>query len=477
MRGGSMVHLLWLMLLGAAGGGFGSLLSEPAWGVRQTGGASVCMALDRSASMVGVEGFLGGYGASKMAEMARAARDFAERASTAGNRMAVVSFASDASVDAPLGSSFGGIQSAISRVGDLAITRPGDTYLHDGLDAARRVMRGAPGRRFVLLFTDGMPVVDGMTGDEGLALGLAAARQLRASGVRLVAVGTGDALTDYLAELTGDPGLVFRADPGSFSRAFEQAQQAITGLMDSSTAGRALLPATSCAVGIRCGLAALGALLAMGIGLALLGGRGVGALGIALAALAVFTVGTAAAAMADMRDVGAGAATLTWACLAGLAGGALAILSGQGRAARAAALTGLGCLIFGALAGRGGGGSGRAFSAALHWGGAGAGLAVALPLARRLRLSIRGRQIWLDEGVRLSLEECPLASSSPDGSVGIVVRSTVEQSTLGLMNCSLAPWEVLGEPGTSALTPPGAVVPLVEGLVVRIAGQEARVIG
>jgi hypothetical protein len=126
-----------------------------------------------------------------------------------------------------------------------------------GLQAAASALSQAQGDKYILLFTDGMP--------DSQADALAAGAGCLSGGMRIVAVGTGDANTGYLAQLTHDPGLVFPANVGQFGHAFQRAAKAIYSrqLVESDPSGTGLFLGV-----VRIAIWTL--LLAIGIGLGLI---------------------------------------------------------------------------------------------------------------------------------------------------------------------------------------------------------------
>ena len=109
------------------------------------------------------------------------------------------------------------------------------------------------------MFTDGYP--------DSESAACSAARQARNHGIQIIAIGTGDADLQLLANVTSDPNLVLWADPGEIAQAFEDAQAMIakTSLVDAQ-AGTAL-PILILRVGLWTSL------LASGLGLALIAGQ------------------------------------------------------------------------------------------------------------------------------------------------------------------------------------------------------------
>jgi hypothetical protein len=78
----------------------------------------------------------------------------------------------------------------------------------------------------ILLFTDGMPTAAEESRDPRRDT-LQAAAECRKRGLKILVIATGDAVIDYLGELTADPRLVFRAEAGDFDKAFQKAEEVV----------------------------------------------------------------------------------------------------------------------------------------------------------------------------------------------------------------------------------------------------------
>ena len=193
----------------------------------ETKSSSIALLIDTSGSM---------RDDNKMSEVKRAASEYVgKQAGVQGIvGLAVVRFSSDAQTVSPLSTDTAAHQRAIS-----SFRADGATEMADGLEEAARALSGTESgvARTILLFTDGQP------GSNQESLGNAQARtrvvaeRLRASGVRLLAVGTSDSDAGFLASLTGDNSLVFPTDAGSFAQAFGRADQKIKQLFSSSSSG------------------------------------------------------------------------------------------------------------------------------------------------------------------------------------------------------------------------------------------------
>lgn len=206
---------------------------------------AVALAIDCSGSMAG----------PKLFEVQSAALQFVRRQDLSKNKIAVVTFGSQAHVRAELTSTLMPLEQALQ-----TLVPGGSTRMDLGLQVAAGQLRRTSARHAILLFTDGMP--------DSQAAALRAAQSARGLGIRIVAVATDDADTDFLAHITGDRSLVFWASSGQFDEAFRRAERAIYSVVESSP--------TTGEYGFGYALLRIGgwtALLALGIGLALLIGQ------------------------------------------------------------------------------------------------------------------------------------------------------------------------------------------------------------
>jgi len=176
----------------------------------------VCLLIDCSGSMAG----------TKFWEVKKAAKQFVQKYASEGS-IAVVGFETNAHLASQPTGEVAVLNHAIDR-----LVIGSSTAMHKGIAAAERQFSGT-GSRYLILFTDGMP--------DSEVEALRAAKEARARGITIVALGTPDAKREYLQRLTGDPSLCFEASVGKFGEAFHQAGQAISGLLETS-GGRAHLP-------------------------------------------------------------------------------------------------------------------------------------------------------------------------------------------------------------------------------------------
>lgn len=206
-------------LLGGILGGF--LIPRPAPQTAATPQrAAIALVIDASGSM---------DEQNKLSEVKRAAWDFVLRQDPQTTQIAVIGFGSQAHLESPLSSNRRALLEAIERIQDGGGTMMAEG-LQTGLDALSQTDVST---RSILLFTDGVPGSTVMPERVARRRALAVAEQIRAQGVRLVAVGTEDANMNFLAELTGSRELVFSTTSGRFDEAFRQAEQTIKQLFGS----------------------------------------------------------------------------------------------------------------------------------------------------------------------------------------------------------------------------------------------------
>ena len=243
-------------LLGAIGCLIGALLGEGFLGATRPPKAvrpprALSLLIDCSGSMKG----------PKLKEVKQAAIAFAQRQDRERDRIAVLGFDSRAWLATGLTRSPKTVEGAIQ----VLTAENGSTAMDTGLQAAQLALHDASGERNILLFTDGEP--------DQVRRTLRAAEACRAQGIRIVAVATGHADTEFLARLTGDPpdpALVFHAKAGDYGEVFQQAAQVIYGpgaIVESASEGDSSLEQKLFRSG------GWTALLALGISLALMAGQ------------------------------------------------------------------------------------------------------------------------------------------------------------------------------------------------------------
>ncbi|BAY95336.1 MULTISPECIES: vWA domain-containing protein [unclassified Tolypothrix] len=191
----------------------------------------------------------------KLTEVKTAATKFVERRNLTEDKLAVVSFGLEIKTATSLTDDANTLKSAIASLSEV-----GGTPMAQGLDAAVAELQSTSLRRNILLFTDGLP--------DSQVLASFSAQSVRSQRINLIAVATGDADTNYLAQLTGDRSLVFYANSGQFDQAFRNAEAAIyKQLVESEPIGNYGVIYSTLRIG------GWTAFLAMGIALALIMGQ------------------------------------------------------------------------------------------------------------------------------------------------------------------------------------------------------------
>ena len=213
---------------------------------------ALCLLIDSSGSMISGSGSEAGRWNNKMEEVQAAAVDFVRRQNFSNGRIAVVAFDSNAYPTSPQTDKVTQLEQAIQSL------RPtGSTAMDLGFNMAMRQLAESPSdERTILLFTDGVP------DDPDAALH--AAQMCRDNKIKLIAIATGDANTNYLAQITGDRKLVFPVSGGNFGEAFKQAEKVIYGgsLVESSSSQRSMW-SSMLLIGAWTALLALGTSLAL----------------------------------------------------------------------------------------------------------------------------------------------------------------------------------------------------------------------
>jgi Ca-activated chloride channel family protein len=178
---------------------------------------AICLIIDVSGSMEGMP----------LAEVKQAANDFASRRDMSLDTLALVIFSSDASVPVPFTQNAENILVAID-----SLVADGGTNFEAAMRRSQEVLRTVSGNKSIVLFTDGENTVGSARSARNIA------RDLRAQGVNIFAIATGDANTWYLSSLTGAWNRVIWARDGQFEQAFAKAEEMIysRGLMDAGGA-------------------------------------------------------------------------------------------------------------------------------------------------------------------------------------------------------------------------------------------------
>ncbi len=237
--------VIWFAGFGALGCTLAAIVGEAWLALTRTSPplepVSICLLLDTSGSMSGGE----------LEEMKQVARDFVGRQDLSLNYLSVVGFDNWARRFSSLSQDSGVLLNAIDGL-EIGVS----TNMSDGLREARATLTDAPGDRYILLFTDGVPNSPHDT--------LRESERCREQGTQVLAVATGTADVFYLAQVTSDPLLVFPAQVGQFEQAFQNAEQAILS--------RQLVESDPSGAGTAFGVMRIGAwtlLLAVGVGLSL----------------------------------------------------------------------------------------------------------------------------------------------------------------------------------------------------------------
>jgi pSer/pThr/pTyr-binding forkhead associated (FHA) protein/uncharacterized protein YegL len=186
----------------------------------------VAMVIDTSGSM---------RDENKLEEVKRAAIAFVQRQANSATGVALVEFSTNASTVQPLTRDVSALSSTINELEANGGTNIGAAVIEGGRALAADDARNVPSS--LLLFTDGRPDVSGESEAQGKRRAIGAAEQVRAAGVKIIAIGTEDADANFLAELTGSRDLVFSTTAGAFDEAFQKADKKIRQIFQSGGAG------------------------------------------------------------------------------------------------------------------------------------------------------------------------------------------------------------------------------------------------
>lgn len=192
---------------------------------------------------------------NKLQEVKTAATNFVQRQDLSKNPIAVVGFGDYAQIGTPLTSDQTTLENAIANLSDGGLT---DMRL--GLENAISQVENSDITRNILLFTDGLP--------NSVPDALNTAQLAKSNQINLIAVATGDADTNFLTQVTGDPNLIFYASSGNFDLAFQKAEEAIYSrqLVESDDSGNYGVVYGAFRIGGWTSLLALGTSLAIIIG-------------------------------------------------------------------------------------------------------------------------------------------------------------------------------------------------------------------
>jgi Ca-activated chloride channel family protein len=161
----------------------------------------------------------------KLTEVKTAASRFIERRDLQKDQLAVVSFGGEIKTATPLTQDANTLKNAVD-----TLSESGGTPMAEGIDAALGELQTTALNKNIILFTDGVP------DDPNLAYN--SALVTTKTGVKLIAVATGDADVSYLTQITGDRSLVFYANSGQFEQAFRNAEAAIYKQLVGSNSGK-----------------------------------------------------------------------------------------------------------------------------------------------------------------------------------------------------------------------------------------------
>ena len=305
-----MIGIALGMIGGGLAGGLGQTIYS-GWGGEAP--QNIVVLADTSGSMTG----------RPLRELKDSARTFVQASGGQRVLFGIVSFGTESTILSPLTDSNTSIVAAIDR-----LETSGGTNMLDGLRDAGSLLLDKQGKNAILLFTDGSPttkpdIIDkcvrrkGMTEEEWLLLmykylslprserafgsesgveqmdsdqkatatekklaeavlrdaldqtcqqTISEAGRCRAMGIRVVAVGTGEADRAFLEKLTGNSANVLFADPGTLSSAFMQAQRILFQEERTSLSVKGVLTRTLC-------WAIAGMVLASGQGIAMRSGK------------------------------------------------------------------------------------------------------------------------------------------------------------------------------------------------------------
>ncbi|MHC4416354.1 MAG: VWA domain-containing protein [Planctomycetota bacterium] len=221
-----------MALLGAVGAAAGAVLAEALFlgdAPQPPVPRKICLLFDISGSMGETVTRASGEGSiTQLDALKQAARDFVERQDFSLDAMGLAVFASGAHLVTGLGHDAQVLQNSIG-----GLNANGGTNLGRGLDVAARALEGETDERWILLFSDGKPETSS-TDESAEAAALSAAARAREAGIRIVAIGTGLADADLLAQATGSVQNVIISDPRALAEAFRRSEAVINRQMLAS---------------------------------------------------------------------------------------------------------------------------------------------------------------------------------------------------------------------------------------------------
>lgn len=306
------------LILGLIGGGVAGGMGQALYGAGAKVNQSVVLVLDTSNSMTG----------SPLNELKESSRNLVSSCDRSQFSFGSISFNTTASIASYVSAEPEPTLRAVD-----SLTASGGTQMLDGLRQGFGLLRDRQGDRNVLLFTDGDPTTssdailtelrnNGMSDEESTLLFVGymslpptqrkfgpeagteemppgivqpsenarklvedafgasmrkvqmaiinEAKTARTNGTRIIAIGTGEANRDFLAEVTGDKSRVLFANAGELSKAFSQAQQIL--FRESPQGARGSLQGSNMLIRSICwGIA--GMLLTLGQGISMGSGK------------------------------------------------------------------------------------------------------------------------------------------------------------------------------------------------------------
>jgi pSer/pThr/pTyr-binding forkhead associated (FHA) protein/uncharacterized protein YegL len=220
--------------VGAIGCVIGAILFEilfPSVAATSSGSVQhVALVIDTSGSM---------RDQNKLEEVKRAAISFVNRqgmgSANSATGVALIEFSTNASTVQAMTRDANALTARINELEANGGTNIGAAVIEAGRALGADDARSVPSS--LLLFTDGRPDVAGESEAQGRRRAIGAAQQIRAAGVKIIAIGTEDADPGFLTELTGSPDLVFSTTAGTFDAAFQRADKKIRQIFQSGGAG------------------------------------------------------------------------------------------------------------------------------------------------------------------------------------------------------------------------------------------------
>ena len=226
--------LVAMAILGAIGATIGAGMGEMLFvgdASPRTESRKICLLFDISGSMGDRIAREGGRSVSQLSALQDAASDFLRRQDLAIDAVGLAVFSSDAHVVKELTHDVGVLNKSIKR-----LYANGGTNLGRGFDVAASVLRGETGERWILVFTDGKPETSSVAGETPERAALNAAARARTAGIQIVAIGTGLADAELLAQAAGSADNVIVSDPRKLHDAFRRSEAVINRQMLASTA-------------------------------------------------------------------------------------------------------------------------------------------------------------------------------------------------------------------------------------------------